>query len=133
MQIIKHAVPAMAALLLSASAALAGTPPALYTSAQAKAGADVYTQSCAMCHGADMKGSAGPALLGQSFAAAGSGSTIGSVFSTIAQQMPQTAPGSLSQTQYEDVMAYILQANGYPAGGSALVYKDSLASTVPLV
>ena len=80
-----------------------------------------------------MKGGAGPALIGQGFAAAGAGSTISSVFSTVAQQMPESAPGSLTHTQYEDVMAYILKANGYPAGGTALGYTDSLSSTVPLV
>jgi hypothetical protein len=47
--------------------------------------------------------------------------------------MPASAPGSLTQTQYEDLMAYILKQNGYPAGSTALVYKDSLTSTVPLV
>jgi polar amino acid transport system substrate-binding protein len=124
---------ALAALLLCTGAAAAGTPPVLYTTAQASAGAPVYTQSCAMCHGADLKGGAGPALLGQAFAAPGSNATIGGVFTIMAQQMPASAPGSLSQAQYEDLMAYILQQNGYAAGGTALVYKDSLASAVPLV
>jgi polar amino acid transport system substrate-binding protein len=129
----KSAGVAMAALLLFGGAAMAGTPPVQYTTQQATAGAGIYAQSCAICHGADLLGSAGPPLTGQAFASAGSGSTIGSVFSTIAQQMPATAPGSLSRAQDEDAMAYILKENGYPAGGTALVYKDSLNSTAPLV
>lgn len=124
---------AIAGLLLCASAAAAGTPPALFTAAQASAGATAFAQNCASCHGADLKGGAGPALIGQGFAAAGSGATVGSIFTTMAEQMPSSSPGSLSQTQYEDIMAYVLQQNGYPAGSAALVYKDSLTSTVPLV
>jgi mono/diheme cytochrome c family protein len=124
---------AVASLLLSTSAALAGAPSAIYTAAQAKAGADVFTQNCAMCHGADLKGGAGPALRGQAFAAIGSGYTIGAIFNEVAEQMPADQSGSLTNAQYEDVMAYILKQNGYPAGSTALVYKDSLASTVPLI
>ena len=123
----------VSAWLLFAGAAVAGTPPALYTAQQASAGADVYTQSCAMCHGADLKGGAGPALTGKSFASEGTHSTIGGVFAQEAQQMPAGQPGSLSQTQYEDVMAYILQQNGYPAGSTAFDYKAGLASTAQLV
>ena len=84
---------ALAGLLLSAGAALAGTPPALYTAAQAGEGAAVFAQDCAMCHGADLKGGAGPALLGQSFASLGANATIGSVFSILSQQMPANRPG----------------------------------------
>jgi len=124
---------AIAGLLLCAGAAMAGTPPALYTAQQAAAGASIFAQTCAMCHGADMRGGAGPALIGQSFAAAGNDSTIGGVFSVLAQQMPASAPGSLTHAQDEDAMAYILKQNGYPAGATPLDFKTSLTSAAPLV
>ena len=123
---------AVAVWLLQAGAAQAGTLPSLFTAQQASAGADVFSQNCAMCHGADLKGAAGPALIGQSFASPGNGATLGGIFSVIAQQMPASSPGSLTQTQYENAMAYILKLNGYPAGTKPLVYKDALASTLPL-
>jgi len=124
---------AIAGLLLAGSAAMAGTPAALYTAQQAADGAAVYAQNCAMCHGADLKGEAGPPLIGQGFAAAGSDSTIGSVFSVIAQQMPATTPGSLTHAQDEEAMAYILKQNGFPAGAVPLEFTSSLTSTAPLV
>lgn len=126
---------ALTGILCVAMAAGAGaaTPPALYTSSQATAGATVYAQNCATCHGAQLQGQAGPALLGQNFAASTNHYTVGVIFSEIAQQMPAGNPGSLSHTQYENVMAYILSENGYPAGGSALDYNASLGSSVPLV
>lgn len=123
---------AVAASLLLAGTAQAGSLPALFTAQQATAGADVYSQTCAICHGPDLKGAAGPALIGQSFASSGNGATVGGIFSVIAQQMPASSPGSLTPAQDEDVMAYILKMNGYPAGTKPLVYKDSLTSTVPL-
>ena len=109
------------------------TPPALYTPAQAKAGADVFAQNCAACHGAGLHGGVGPALTGQSFAGPASHATVGTIFSVIAEQMPADRPGGLSHTEYENVMAYILSQNGYMAGSSALDYQASLASPVPLV
>jgi mono/diheme cytochrome c family protein len=133
MRMIRYGGAGFAVWLVCMGVAGAAPPPALYTAQQASAGAQVYTQSCAMCHGADLKGGAGPALIGQSFAAAGSNSTIGGVFTTIAQQMPESAPGSLSQTDYANVMAYILQENGYPAGSTAFAYTAGLSASTPLV
>jgi mono/diheme cytochrome c family protein len=119
--------------IFGASAAWAATPPAIYTAAQATAGAAVFSQNCAMCHGANLGGGAGPALIGQAFAAASSGYTVGAIFGEIAEQMPAGNPGSLTHDQYTAVLAYILQQNGYPAGGTALDYNASLGSSVPLV
>lgn len=121
------------ALILSAMGAAAATPPAIYTAAQATSGATVFAQNCAMCHGADMKGGAGPSLVGQSFASATNNYTIGAIFSEIAEQMPAGQPGSLTHDQYTDALAYILSKNGYPAGSTPLNYNASLGSSVPLV
>jgi hypothetical protein len=38
----------------------------------------------------------------------------------VANTMPQSDPGSLSPEDYNAVVAYILQQNGYPAGSTAL-------------
>jgi mono/diheme cytochrome c family protein len=129
----KITLSAAAGLLLAVAQANAATPPALYTAAQASAGAGVFTQSCAMCHGANLQGGAGPALLGQSFAPAAANHTVGAIFTLIATKMPLGSPGSLTHDQYTDVMAYILTQNGYPAGSTALDYTTTLASTTPLV
>ncbi len=119
--------------LACAVSASAATPPALYTAAQASVGTADFTQSCAMCHGADLKGGVGPALLGQAFAAPANKYTVGSIFTNIATQMPMGQAGSLTHTQYEDVMAYILKENGYPAGSSAFDYAKGLTDATPLV
>ncbi len=118
---------------LLAVAAHAGTPPALYTDAQATAGASTFSQNCAMCHGANLEGGACPALIGQAFAAASDNDTVGAIFTKLSQQMPAGQPGSLSHTQYEDVMAYILKENGYPAGTTAISYDKAMGDSTALV
>ena len=69
----KYCAPAAAAagglVLLSsiACAQEAAAPPAVYTTDQAAAGASVYAQSCAVCHGQALEGIAAPALKGDAF------------------------------------------------------------------
>jgi polar amino acid transport system substrate-binding protein len=96
--------------------------PALYTADQATAGAAVYAQSCAACHGAQMEGVAAPALKGPALGdmAAAQGLTAQSLLDVVANTMPQSDPGSLKPEDYNAVTAYILQQNNYPAGTAAL-------------
>jgi mono/diheme cytochrome c family protein len=117
--------------LLLLSALLASVPlvagaqtakPALYTAEQATAGATVYSQSCAACHGTQLEGVAAPALKGSIFGdmATAQGLTAQSLLDVIANTMPQSEPGSLKPEDYNAVTAYILQQNGYPAGTTPL-------------
>src|SRR5258706_577935 len=118
-------------LLLSAAALIAAVPllaraqgpkPALYTADQATAGAAVYAQACAACHGAQLEGVAAPALKGSVFGemATAQSLTVDALLDVITNTMPQSDPGSLKPEDYGAVTAYILQKNGYPAGTTAL-------------
>jgi alcohol dehydrogenase (cytochrome c) len=108
------------AMLAASSAGAQAKSSGGYTSAQALAGATVYTQSCMSCHGANLQGESGPPLTGQSFRLAYSGGTAAQLYDFISRQMPQDKPGSLSQRQYLDVTAYILSRNGITAGNTWL-------------
>ncbi|HEY2008240.1 MAG TPA: cytochrome c [Rhizomicrobium sp.] len=113
----------IAALLLTPLAANAqSAKPALFTDAQAQAGAAVYSQACAACHGQQLEGVAAPALKGSAFGemATAQGLTADSLLDVITNTMPQSDPGSLKPEEYNAVTAYILQQNGYPAGSTAL-------------
>lgn len=94
------------------------TKPALYTSDQAEAGASVYSQSCASCHGIQLEGVTGPALKGSSFGVLANAQmmTADALLDVIAGTMPESDPGALKIEEYNAVTAYILQQNGYPAG-----------------
>jgi mono/diheme cytochrome c family protein len=119
--------------LLALTTVYAYAAPALYTAQQLKNGRAVFARNCESCHGITLQGGVGPTLIGQEFAPASASSTIGAVFSFMSSQMPEGSGGSLTQTEYEDVMAYILGENGYPAGTILLDFTIALTSKTPLV
>ena len=106
--------------------------PALYTKAQAASGFAKFLGNCAMCHGAHLEGRAGPSLKGPNWANAKADYTLGEVFTVVSQQMPATSPGSLEKADYVDIMAYLLQQNGYPAGDKTLDFDQATGSAVKL-
>lgn len=93
------------------------TSAAVYTEAQAERGLAAYTASCADCHGASLQGSASaPPLVGLPFMFYWGGRSIGDLYEYTATEMPLTRPGSLTEQQFIDIVALILQANDAPAG-----------------
>ena len=55
---------------------------------------------------------------------------ISDFFDRVSQTMPLSAPGSLTAPQYADVVAFILQKSGAPAGTTELpAKKDALTSS----
>lgn len=109
-------------MVMTSQACAQDAKPALYTAAQARAGAMVFVQNCAICHGSTMEGGMGPALKGAAFGerAIAQSLTAQSLLDVAAYTMPQSNPGSLQPEDYNAVVAYILQQNGYPAGAVAL-------------
>jgi len=97
----------------------------LYTAAQAERGGQLYQQFCSACHGSQLQGSPSVPLTGESYRARWEDGkhTLDDLYYIIRSLMPNDAPGSLSRAQYADIVAYILQVNRYPAGGSELVPK----------
>ena len=116
-----------AALFLTVAAMAAASPAraqapvirstrsGVYTEAQAAEGAKTYDTICSKCH-------ANPTnpLKGQRIIQAFSGHPLYQIWTYITTNMPQSAPGTLPQQQYADVLAYILKINGYPAGAEPL-------------
>ena len=116
-----------------AAAAPAGPPPALFTDAQAAAGKQTFDNDCAMCHGPNLEGRAGPALKGPTFATPEAKFTVSDVFHIVSLNMPAPAPGTLSHDEYVNIMSYLLQQNGYPSGGTALDFDTANKSKVKLL
>lgn len=78
------------------------------TEEQVARGATAYAQQCSTCHGQDIVGSI-------------SGYPDASLFySFISSAMPANAPGSLPAQQYADIVAYLLNENGFPIGTEEL-------------
>ena len=101
----------------------AGQPAqdAIHTASQAENGRAVYTRSCAICHRTDLQGNfESPPLAGTNFLNFWGDSTPGELVERIRVTMPPDRPGRLGDETYLDIVAYLLQANGAPAGDQAL-------------
>jgi quinoprotein glucose dehydrogenase len=101
----------------------------VYTAAQATRGAKVFESQCATCH--REVGGVAPVLAGDRFTRAFGDATLQTVFTTIKTTMPRTAPGSLSDTEYTDIVAHLLRLNSYPDGMSELAVPDLPGIKIP--
>jgi len=85
----------------------------VYSQAQARKGGEIYRKYCSACH-------APPAHSGQAFQTTWSGRSASELFDYLRTTMPDDNPGRLSRQQYADIVAYLLQMNGMPAGSRPL-------------
>ena len=93
----------------------------VYTAEQADRGKGLYSENCASCHGGELTGGEmAPPLAGGEFMAGWDGLTIGDLFERIRISMPQNSPGSLSGQQNADILAFMFNANKFPAGTTEL-------------
>ncbi len=104
------------------------TRDGVYGAAQAEAGKALYAKSCATgCHGANLAGGGPtPSLAGKDFLARWSGLSVGELYKRV-RTMPKNVPGSLSDDAYREVVAFLLSANGFPAGREGLGDMDGTA------
>jgi quinoprotein glucose dehydrogenase len=90
---------------------------AFYSEVQAKRGATVFAEKCATCHG---ENTWGPSLEGNSFWSSWDQKAARSLYSTIIGAMPPDQPGSLSERTVLDIVSYLFQVNGFPAGDKGI-------------
>ena len=104
-----------------------------YTTSQAEAGAEVYRGNCAQCHGHRMAGGLHePPLTKLSFFRTWGGLSLDTLYNYIVTKMPIRAPGTLSKSEYLDVVAYWLQQHDYPAGDQALVVTSGALEQITI-
>lgn len=96
---------------------------ALFTNDQAEEGESVYRRVCLECHTLGEFGD-------RPFLFAWEGSTVSQLYDYIEENMPDDAPGSLDEDDYQAVMAYILEMNGYPSGLVRYGERPSAAESV---
>ena len=92
-----------------------------YTEAQSKRGATAYAANCSECHSPELAGDGfAPALAGADFLNAWNGLTVGDLFERIRISMPPGKESAVPAQAKADIVAYILQANKFPAGKAEL-------------
>lgn len=99
----------------------------VYTVVQAARGETAYVKSCARCHRASLGGGdESPPLTGSGFLGNWNGVPLSDLQDRIRKTMPTDSVGIFDRQLVTDVIAYVLKANGFPAGGTDLPV-DSLA------
>ena len=92
-----------------------------FTAAQAASGKKAYNATCAVCHGSTMtNGAYGTPLAGEYFKTKWFHRSVRAFYDRARTTMPPSQPGSLPPGTYTDIVAYILQVNGFKAGNAPL-------------
>lgn len=89
----------------------AGLNDGIFSIQQVKSGKRLYKKYCKSCHEGEYFA---PVLL------AWQGEPLSSFFDVMTSAMPENDPGSLEQSQYTDLLAYILKISGYPQNSRVL-------------
>jgi cytochrome c len=113
----------------------------VYSAAQADRGNNLYAGACASCHGKSLEGGhiygsrtrTAPALKGEAFLASWNGLPTGELFSRISKSMPLDRAGSLSDEENTDIVALILETNGFPAGSRDLPPDITAMNSIQIV
>jgi mono/diheme cytochrome c family protein len=115
------AVLALAGSLASAAQIPSTTWQGVYSSDEAAKGKSKYTEYCAGCHMDDLSGGGpAPALTGDAFLAQNEKRTVADLFTRIKTTMPPDQPEQLGDDTYLQLVAFLLQQAGFPAGPAAL-------------
>lgn len=123
--------------LTAAGPVLAGAPAEktvwdqVYTEAQAARGVQTFSEHCALCHAESMHGGPGgaTALIGPEFQFLWNDKSVGALLTILRAKMPPGEAGSLSDQEYADIVAAILQRNGFPAGEDRELPGDGMVTS----
>jgi mono/diheme cytochrome c family protein len=124
-----------AALLFAALNGFAQSKPktgtvldGVFTEAQAERGKQQYEMNCAECH---EEGGAvdGPLLYGVGFIDRWREDSLDTLYTYIRKSMPEDSPGELSAPVYRDILSFMLDRSGIPAGNAELT-DDAIRDTI---
>jgi S-disulfanyl-L-cysteine oxidoreductase SoxD len=105
----------------------------LYTAAQADRGKTVYARHCGRCHGDDLSANRAYPLTGERFMDHWEAHSLEQLFRRIRDTMPPNEAAIVADDDKRDVMAYLLQQNGFPTGSTEIPRDDDELATVQIV
>ncbi len=98
----------------------------VYTKAQSERGEKLYSAACAQCHGLRLNGAGqpdqppSPAIARAGFLRKWEGKPVAALFTYVREMMPTDAPGTLTDQQSIDAVAYMFAVSDIPAGDKDL-------------
>jgi mono/diheme cytochrome c family protein len=98
----------------------------VYSQDQNERGEELYSGACAQCHGLTLNGAGqpdqppSPAIARASFLRKWDGQSVAALFTYVFTKMPPDAPGTLSEQQAIDAIAYMFSVSKMPAGDKEL-------------
>jgi mono/diheme cytochrome c family protein len=101
-----------------------------FTKQQAEDGHVKFNNLCAQCHKPDLTGALGPALVGTTFKQHWGGKSVSDLRSFIYNNMPATAPKSLTDDKLDPIVAWILSKNGIQPGDKPMS-KEAANAPIP--
>ena len=112
----------------------------VYSAAQAEQGKHRYSGPCGSCHGLALEGGhifgsrtrTAPPLRGEAFLSHWTGHSLADLFNQISTSMPLDHPGSLSPEANTDILAFIMQENGFPPGARDLPPDIAVMGTIQI-
>jgi mono/diheme cytochrome c family protein len=103
----------------------------VYTAGQSDRGKALYTMQCSSCHGTTLEGTGqAPPLAGPDFKGDWNGQTADDLFEKMQTSMPADQPGKLSRAQNADILAFLLNSNGFPAAQTELSTDAALLAKI---
>jgi cytochrome c553 len=100
----------------------------VFTAEQAARGKTMFATTCATCHGADLSGGSGPVLRGDIFLNHWMEGSLDALSAKVKSMPPNRA--NLGDNAYADLVAFLLDANAFPAGAQEL--KTDAVSNVQI-
>ena len=108
--------------------------PLSFTEQQVMQGRAAYQQNCMDCHGSSLDNGefGGAPLKGAYFRNKWGNGSVANLYAFTKAKMPPDRPGTFSDKVYADLVAYILQANGYEPGGRELPVDATMQQSMSL-
>lgn len=106
----------------------------VFTAAQAERGKGNFLNGrCGGCHQLDLSGDRGPALKGDDFLAHWENGSLSNLFDKIRDTMPPNGANEVTDDAKVDIVAYLLQSNGFPVGKTELRTEAETLGIIDIV
>ena len=102
---------------LSAQDGATSVQSGVYSQEQAERGQQLFGEACMVCHQPEEFADGG-------YMDGWSGMSVNDMVGFIRSTMPEDNPGRLKRNEYIDIVAFLFQQNGLPAGETEMVRKD---------